>query len=98
MCVGQQLKNKTVKQSIQSQPFLDFLGEVTVLQGGHVSHLPNDNNNISCSHSEVWAANSFNALDFSLLTFVTILPLLQVKLNPLLMNENIPSPLSPLSW
>lgn len=87
MCVGQQLKNKTAKQSIHSQPFLDFLGEVTVLRGGHVSHLPNDNNNISHSHSEIWGVNSFNPLDYPLLMFFTILSLLQVKLNPLLINE-----------
>lgn len=85
--MGQQLKNKTAKQSIHSQLLLDFLGEITVLRGGHVSHLPNDNNNISHSHSEIWRVNSFNPLDFCLLTFFTILPLLPVKLKPLLIHE-----------
>ena len=47
MCVGQQLKNKTTKQSIHSQPFLDFLEELTVLQDGRVFYLPNDSNNIT---------------------------------------------------
>lgn len=87
MCVGQQLKNKTAKQSILSQAFLDFLGKLLCCR---VDMFP------ICQMTTIispvptvkgcWV-NSFNPLDFSLLTFFTILPSLQVKLNPLLINE-----------